>query len=322
MRGRVLVCDRAWPDLEIERSVLGGAGLDVVEAPNADEGSLVRLAADVSAIMTCFARVTASVIGAPSDLRIVARFGTGVDMIDVDAAIARGAVVTNVPDYCSEEVAEHALALILASLRGVVAYDRALRAGRWGLDEGDPPRRLAGSTLGIIGFGAIGRALARKASALGVRVLVRSRHAPAREIAATGAQAADLDDLLAASDVVSVHLPLDRSTRHLVGEAFLEKMQPHALLVNTSRGPIVDEAALAAALAAGRIGGAALDVFEEEPPPPGSPLLRAARTVLTPHLGFYSREAVERMRRLACEDVVRAMRGGPVERPVGGSSGL
>lgn len=316
MTPRVLICDRSWPDLTIELEVLGGAGLAVVESPSADEGVLSDLAASVSAIMTCFARVTARVIAAPAELKIVARFGTGVDMIDVEAAARRGAVVTNVPDYCSDEVAEHTLSLILGCTRGTVAYDRSVRNGAWGLDPRRQPRRFAGSTLGVIGFGKIGRAVVAKASALGARVLVYSRFTPAGPIAAAGGHAVTLDELLASSDVVSIHVPLDSTTDRLVDGAFIAKMRSGAFLVNTSRGAVVDEGALAHALDQGHLAGAALDVMAAEPPSTDSPLLRSERTILTPHIAFYSPEAVATMRRLACEDVVRALTGRPVERPV------
>lgn len=312
MPERILICDHPWPDLRIEREILSGAGLEAVEAPDPSEATLASLAADVRGIVTCFARVTARVIAAPADLAIVARFGTGVDMIDLDAARGRGAVVTNVPEYCTDEVAEHALALLLALVRGVVRLDGQVRAGRWSADPG-PLGRIVGSTVGVVGFGKTGRALARRLSALGAEVLV---HARRRDDEAAGVRHVGLDELLASCDAISLHLPLTDETAGLVDEAFLRKMRPGAVLVNTARGGLVDSAALAAALRSGHLGGAAVDVLPAEPPA-DEPLLDAPNLVVTPHVAYISEASVATLRRLACEDVVRVVaEGRPPLRPV------
>jgi D-3-phosphoglycerate dehydrogenase len=296
---RVLITDGAWPDWSIEEEVFGSAGLDYAVARDSTEGALVPLAGGSEAIMTCFAQVTARVIAAPPRLAIVARFGTGVDMIDCEAAWARGAVVTNVRDYCSTEVAEHALALIFDALRRVTPFDRSLRSGGWRAAGDVLPARVAGRTLGIVGFGAIGRELARLGEAVGMRVLVHSRR--------PDVGTSSLDRLLAESDVVSLHVPAEPDTIGMVDRAFLESMKPGAWLVNTSRGTLVDEECLVESLRGGRLGGAALDVFAGEPLAAGSPLRSLPNVILTPHVAFYSEEAVATMRRRACEEVVRVL---------------
>lgn len=314
----VLVTDHAWPDLSIERKIFEAAGLSMISPESPAKADLMRQARGASAIMTCFSRVGADVIASSPDLRVVARFGTGVDMIDVSAAKQHGVTVTNVPDYCSDEVADHAIAMILAALRDVVTGDRRVRAGLWGPDFQSPPRAVAGSTLGLVGFGKIGRAVARRGRALGMRILVWSWRLSMPEIAEAGAEPVSLQNLAQLSDVVSLHLPLTSETNGIIDAEFLAQMREGAWLVNTARGALVDERALTEALRSGRICGAALDVIAAEPPDPDWPLLSIPNVILTPHIAFYSDAAVQRMRRLACEDVVRVVADGLAPmRPVG-----
>jgi len=247
---RVLVTDYTWADTSIERGVLAEVGAEVVEAPTGHEAELVGLVSDCDAILTCFAQVTPAVVRAGPRLRVIARYGIGTDNIAVDVATERGIPVTNVPEYCADEVAEHVLAMILSLVRGLHRYDRAIREGDWSLTTGLPTRRIAGSTLGIVGHGPIGRALERRARGVGMEVLVHTRSGgtPLRELAAR-------------SDVVSLHVPATPQTEGLVDAAFLRAMQPTAYLINCARGAVVDQRALAAALRDGVIAGAGLDVF-------------------------------------------------------------
>jgi len=298
----VLITDHTWPDVEVERSILQGAGLRVVDAPAPDEDSLRSLAIDAIAIMTCFAQVTRVVIEAAAGLKVVARYGVGVDNIAVDVATARGIPVTYVPDYCVAEVAEHALALLLSLARGVVRYDRSTSSGGWDLGVGAPLHRIEGRTLGVVGCGRIGQRLAHKARGLGMRVL--GYDANPVVAAAGGFDSVDLPDLLAQSDFVSLHVPLLPATRGLVGESFLRQMKPTAYLVNTARGGLVDVAALGRALREGWIAGAGLDVQPQEPPPADHPLRGVDNVVLTPHVSFYSEESLQDLRRRTAQSVV------------------
>lgn len=307
-RPKVLLTDYAWADLEIERRVLDEAGLELVVADDPSPPALAALAADVEAIMTNWAQVPESVIAAAPRCRIVARLGIGLDNIDVAFATRRAVLVTNVPDYCLVEVAEHALALLLALARKVGYYHHATKSGEYRLQSGPVLRRIEGQTLGIVGLGNIGRKLAEKALPLGLRVLASSRSG----CNLPGVAIAPLEELLAASDYVSLHLPLAADTRHLIGAAQLARMKPSAYLINTARGGLVDHAALAAALAAGKLAGAALDVQDPEPPDLACPPWNDPRVIVTPHAAFVSVESLENLRLRAARQVVSALRG---ERP-------
>ncbi|MFD4602986.1 C-terminal binding protein [Streptomyces sp. NPDC058464] len=305
----VLLTDRAWPDERIEREIVESAGFELVSGPAdpapAEEIERLVREHDPVAIMTCWARVSAAAVRAPSDLRVIARMGVGLNNIDVRAATQLGTLVTNVPDYCVEEVSDHAVALVLDWTRGISSFDREVRAGRWN-PAAARLRRLRSKTVGIVGHGRIGRATARKLVAFGCRVVVHSRTvAPA-----AGVEFVSWADLLGMADVVLLHVPLTDDTRHLVGAAELAAMRDDALLVNVSRGGLVDTAALVEALDAGRIGGAALDVLQDEPVVDPA-LLAHPNVVVTPHVGFSSDESVEELRTKAAEEVVRVLRGRP-----------
>lgn len=313
-RPTVLLTDRAWPDAQIEEQVLDAAGIDLVEGPAepAPAARIEQLAGHhaVDAILTCWAPVTAGAIAASAGLQLVARMGVGLDNIDVAAATDRGVLVTNVPDYCIDEVSDHAVAMVLAWTRGLVLADRQVRAGRW-----DPAaarlRRLRSLTCGIVGFGRIGQATGSKLAAFGAQVLVSDPHPPPP---GSDVEAVGFEDLLARSDVVILHAPLNRDTHHLVGQEQLTRMRPGALLVNVSRGGLVDSAAVAEALFTGHLSAAALDVLESEPDVP--PSLRGAEgTILTPHIAFSSDESVAQLRRSAAEEAVRVLTGHPALHP-------
>jgi D-3-phosphoglycerate dehydrogenase len=304
----VLITDHAWPDLAIERSVIEGAGFRVAAGPAvpASAQAISALASEhqPTSILTCWAPVDASAIAASSRLRHVGRIGVGLDNIDVGACTSRGVAVTNVPDYCVEEVSDHALGFALAWTRGIVSFDRAVRAGRWNPAQARL-RRLATLTVGIVGYGRIGRATARKFAAFGCRVLVHSRTAPERT---EGVEVFDLDTLLAASDIVVLHAPLVAATRHLINAQRIAQMKTGALLINLSRGGLVDTSAVIEALRSGQLGGAALDVLESEPEVPPA-LLEQEAALLTPHIAFSSDTSLAELRRRAAEEAVRMLRG-------------
>jgi D-3-phosphoglycerate dehydrogenase len=305
---RALYTDFPWADAAVERTILAEADCELVESPDNKELTLAGLAPGMDAILTCWAPVTARVIDAADRCRHIARTGIGLDNIDVRRATERGIVVTNVPDYCLREVAEHALALVLALGRKVAAYHLATKAGKYELVAQLPVDRIEGKTLGIVGLGQIGSRLAVKAAALGMRIVgtTRSGRVPA------GVAALSLEELLAESDFVSLQLPLGAETRHLINRQTLARMKPTAYLINTSRGGLVDHAALAEALAAGRLAGAALDVQDPEPPDLSQPPWNDPRVIVTPHVAFYSPEATEELRTRVARQVVACLRG---ERP-------
>jgi D-3-phosphoglycerate dehydrogenase / 2-oxoglutarate reductase len=303
---RVLITDRAWPDCSIERKVLASVGAEVVEAPDGKEATLIELAKNVDAIGTNWAPVTANVIRASNRLRTVARFGIGLDNICVKTCTELGIPVTNIPDYCVQEVSDHALGLLLAAARNVAFFHARTKQGEYKLSAGPPMRRLSHTTLGLIGFGNIARLVYSKARALGMTVLAHTRRG---DDCGTGCPMVPLDELLERSDFVSLHAPLSESTRHLISGPQLARMKPTAWLINTSRGALIDVAALREALAAGRIAGAALDVFDPEPPNLSDPLYRDERVILTPHAAFVSEESLRELRTRASRQIADALAG-------------
>jgi D-3-phosphoglycerate dehydrogenase / 2-oxoglutarate reductase len=310
MAGKVLITDHTWPDIDLECMVLQAAGLQVTDAPASDEATLASLAGDSVAIMTCFAQVTPTIIGSALNLKVIARYGVGVDNIAVEDATNRRIPVTYVPDYCVAEVSEHALALLLALARGVVRYNRSVALGDWNLSVAAPLRRIERQTLGLVGCGRIGRSLAQKALGLGMRVLgYDADPAAANAATASGLLAVSLETLLAEADFVSLHLPLTAATRGFVGESVLRRMKPRAFLINTARGGLVDTLALARALREGWIAGAALDVLPQEPPAADDPLLGMEQVILTPHAAFYSEESLLALRQRTAQSVVEALAG-------------
>jgi len=306
----VLLTDYAWPDLELERAAIEGAGFRLVTGPSraAPAEVIAGLAARhrPNAVMTCWAEVTRAAIEACPALEIVARIGVGLDNIDREAAAARGAVVTNVPDYCVEEVSDHAVGLLLAWARGIVAFDREVKGGRWD-PAGAALRRVRDLTVGIAGVGRIGRRTAAKLLPFGVRLLGFDR-APAAELAGKGVDFVGLDDLVARSDAVILHLPLVAETRGLFGAPLLGRMRPGSLLVNVSRGGLVDNDALIRALDEGPLGAAALDVVDGEPTPPRA-VVAHPKLIATPHVAFSSTASLLELRRRAAEEVVRVLSG-------------
>jgi D-3-phosphoglycerate dehydrogenase len=304
---RVLVTDYAWPDLDIERAVLARAGAEIVVAQTGVEPELLDIAPSVDAIVTCWKMVSAAVLQAAARCVTVARAGVGTDNIDVAAASALGMVVTRVPDYCVEDVAEHTLALILALSRQIVPLAEQTRAGDWDNRSFGAPRRLSGRVLGLVGFGRIGRAVAERAIPFGMEVRTWTRRPPA-DLPPGVEHFAALDQLLSGADIVSLHLPLAQDTRQLIDARRLALMKNSAVLVNTSRGSLVDEAALTAALERGQLGGAALDVLEREPPP--SPhLARLPGVIVTPHAAFYSDRSIPALQRRTATNVADVLEG-------------
>jgi D-3-phosphoglycerate dehydrogenase len=309
----VLVTDHPAPDTAIEARMLESIGAVLRVAPTGAEDELVAMAADAVGILTCFRHVTPAVVRAAPGLRVIGRYGVGVDNIAVSTATELGIPVTNVPVYCVDEVAEHALALILTLARGTALYDASVRDGGWDLAVGMPLHRISGSTLGIVGFGHIGQALATRARALGLTLLVNDRSATIDEVEPFGATLVDLDELLAASDFVSLHVPLTPETNGLIDARRIALMRPNAFLVNCARGAIVDLDALARALAEGRIAGAGLDVFVPERLPVDHPLVGMRNVALTPHVAFYSEESIAELQRRATQNVIDVLTGGRPE---------
>jgi D-3-phosphoglycerate dehydrogenase / 2-oxoglutarate reductase len=306
-RMKVLVTDYAWKDLETERAILDKIGATLVVAKHGSEDELVGLAANVEGILTNWKPVTESVIRAAPQLKAIGRYGVGLDNIDVRYATNAGIVVTNVPAYCPDEVSEHAMALLLSLARKVTFFDRAIKRGSYALEAETPIFRVSGKTLGVLGYGRIGRRLAQKAQAFGLRVIVFNHGGKADS--ESNVEHGSFLDVLGRSDFLSVHLPLNEGTRHLLNYEAFQKIKPSAFLINTSRGGVVDSAGLLRALNEGKIAGAGLDVFEQEPPPASDPLVLHPRVIATPHAAFNSEESLEDLRTTAANQMTKLLLG-------------
>ena len=311
----VAVADSVFPNLDTAREVLGSIGADLQLAAQATPEAILKVAVPADALLVTYAKITADMIEQMTRCRIISRFGIGVDNVDLDAATAAGIVVTKVPDYCIDEVSDHAMALLLALVRKIPASNTQVHAGRWEMKAVVPIHRLKGRILGLVGFGRIPRLLAPKARAFGLRVIVHDPLVQADVIAREHVDLVDFDELLAQSDYVSIHTPLLPETRNLFNGDLFGRMKPGAYLINTARGPIVDEQALARALDAGQLAGAALDVMPQEPPA-GSPLLGRENVIITPHTSFYSEESLLELQRKAAQEVADVLTGKPAKNPV------
>ena len=284
-----------------DHATLDAAGVELRELAGHDPADVLHAARGVDAVFVYYARFPRETIERLDGVRVLARCGAGYDNIDVVAAREHGIEVVYVPDYGVDDVADHALALLLACARRVPESDRAIRAGAWpSYTELAPMYRLRGRTLGVIGYGRIGRSVAEKGRAFGLRVVV---HDPFVD------ESVDRDLLLRESDFVSLHLPLTDETRHTIGRTELAMMKPTAVLINTARGGVIDAAALVEALTGGALGGAALDVFEETPLPREHPLRSLDNVVLTPHSAAYTEEALAEVRKRPLADALRILRG-------------
>lgn len=308
---RVIVSDQVFPSVDLERRLLGEIGASL-EVANGTLEDLRSKAADADAILNTYLPIDAATVAALSRCKIVARYGIGVDNVDIAAATAAGITVTNVPDYSIQEVAAHALALILSLLRKVPQSDAKIRAGGWGLDGLRPMRRVSELTFGLVGYGRIARQLARSIEALGGSIVV---HDPYVTAAPGIPPLLTLDELLARSDVISVHAPLTPDTRGLIDAAAIARVRPSAVLVNTSRGPLVVLEAVTAALREGRLAGAGLDVFDKEPLDP-SRIQGVPNLIVTPHTGYYSEESIAESQRKAVTQVIKVLTGVQPDYPV------
>jgi D-3-phosphoglycerate dehydrogenase len=310
MAYKVLVTDYVWPSVEPERAVLARVGAELVVAPDGSEATLVSMAPDVDGILACFAQVTDQVIRAAEKCVVIGRYGVGVDNIAVDTATELGIAVTYVPDYCVEEVSDHVLALLLAWNRRIALFDQSVKTTGWGSVALDMPMlRLRGKKLGVIGFGRIGQAVCRKALAFGFEVLATDPYVSADAVAQHGGKMVQMPTLLRESDFITLHPPLTPETRHLIGKTEIDLMKPTAYLINCARGPLIDEAALYEALQHKRIAGAGLDVLAEAHPAPDYPLLTLDNVIITPHVAFFSQEAVLELEERAAAEVTAVLQG-------------
>lgn len=316
-RPKVVITDYDFGDVSVEREILEAAGAEVIALQAKSESDLFEVAPTCAAMMNQYARVGKETIARMQKCEVIARYGVGVDIVDVEAATEQGILVTNVQDYCTEEVADHAISLWLTLARKLPDYDRATHKGIWKWQSGQPVYRLRGRTMGVVSYGKIGQAIGARARAFGVDVIAYDPFLPADVAASLGVELVSKADLLARSDYILMQAPMTPETRHFLSDAEFSAMKPGAILVNTGRGPTVDNKALYRALTDGHLAAAGLDDPEEEPAkrakwsPAGNPIFSLPNVLVTPHAAYYSEESIRAARVTAATQVAKVLTGQP-----------
>lgn len=310
MTWKVLITDYVWPTIDPEKKIIEASGGEVIVSPDSSEKTLISLAKDVDAIMTCFAQVTDNVIESAQKCVAIGRFGVGVDNIAVKKATELGIPVTYVPDYCVDEVSDHVLAMLNTWNRKIALFDKSVKDDGWGsLNLSMRIMRLREKTLGIVGFGRIGQMVAKKASAFGMKIVASDPVIKKEEMEKLGVESVSLDDLLKISDFVTLHAPLIPQTHNLIGTRELNIMKKESFIINAARGPLIDENALYKALKNNVIAGAGLDVMVDNIPDKKHPLLQLDNILVTPHIAFFSQESTLELEERAAQEVVRVYKG-------------
>lgn len=302
----VVITDCDHGSIEEEKEVLFQIGAELILAQVKEENDLIKACKEADGIINQYSILNRSVLENLRNCKVISRYGVGVDSIDLQAATELGIIVANVPDYCIDEVANQTIALLLALIRKISFFDKRVKSGQWDFRLGFPIYRTHGKILGLIGCGRIGIEVGRRLSSFGMKVIAFD---PYIDRSQEGIELKSLDDVLRSSDFISIHCPLNNSTFHLIGEKEFRKMEKKPIIINTSRGPIIDEKALIRALEEGLISGAGLDVLEKEPPDPQNPLLGMENVIITPHSGFYSEESIKELKRRAAENVLNVLQG-------------
>jgi D-3-phosphoglycerate dehydrogenase len=311
----VAVADSVFPNLDPARDVLSAIGADIQLAAEPTPDAIMKLAKDADGVLVTYAKITADMIRQMTKCRIISRFGIGVDNVDIPVATEKGIVVTKVPDYCIDEVSDHAMALLLSAVRKIPMGTEQVHAGTWKMPNFVPIHRLRGSVLGLAGFGRIPQLVAPKAQAFGMKVIAFDPYLPKEVFTKAGVEQVDFPTLLKRSDYISVHSPLTPETKGLFNADAFKQMKKGAYIVNTARGPVIDEQALAAAIDSGHIAGAGLDVMTAEPPV-NSPLIGKKNVIITPHTSFYSDESLVELQTKAAQEVANVLTGKAARNPV------
>ena len=309
----VVVTDSPFPSLDPAKKALEEANAEVVQAPSSSEEDIIKAAENADAILVTYAKLNENILRSLKNCKAIGRFGIGVDNIDLKVAGELGISVNYVPDYCLDEVSDQAMAMIISMARKIPQSNKLVQSGRWEMPAVVPMYRLRGKTVGLIGFGNIPRLMTPKAQAFGFNVIASDPYAPKELFEKYGVESVSMDELYERSDFISVHAPLLPETKGLVNKDAFKKMKDTAIIVNTARGPLINEKDLIEALDKNIIGGAGLDVVETEPLPENSPLIGRDNVILAPHTAFYSVEALEELQTKAASDVARVLNG---EEPV------
>lgn len=311
----IAVADSPFVNLQPTEKVLASLDADIQIAKQTTPEAILEIAREADGLMVTFANISKEIIQGLERCKVIGRYGIGVDNIDLDAATEAGIQVCYVPDYCQDEVSDHAMTLLVSLARKITYSNSLVQQGRWDAKAVAPMYRLRGRTLGLVGLGQIPQSVVPKAQAFGLNVIASDPFVPEEVARNFDVELVDFDSLLERSDYISVHAPLTDKTHHLFSKDAFQKMKPEALLINTARGPLVDDQALADALDDGQIGGAALDVLPIEPPV-DSPLLNRDNVIITPHTAFYSVEALVDLQTKAAEDVVSVLNGQTPRYPI------
>ena len=315
----VVVTDHVFASLEPTYKILAKLNAEIRLAKESTPDAIIEVARKADALLVTFANITSEIINELENCRVIARCGIGVDNIDLDTATQAGIQVCYVPDYCLDEVSDHAMSLLLSLARKISFGNQQVQNLNWKAKSMAPIWRIRDRILGLYGFGKIPQALVAKAQAFNLNVIAHDPYVSSDLAAKLGVELVSFESLLEQSDYISIHAPLTSETHHAFNEDAFSKMKSEALLINTARGSLIDEKALAKALDGGQVAGAALDVLETEPPTSDSPLLKHDNIILTPHKAFYSEEALLELQTKAAEDVARVLSGNqplyPINKP-------
>lgn len=306
---KVIVTDYEYKSLQAEKEVLASIGVNLEPHQCKSKEDVLTAAKDAVGILVQYRNLTEDIVNDLDTCRVISCYGIGTDRVDVEAATKKGIAVLNVPGYCVDEVSDHALTLLLACARKLTLLDGNTQNGVWDFNLARPIYRLRGRIIGIIGFGKIGQRIAQKVAPLGLSVLAYDPYLPPKVFAELGAEQVELEELLGRSDFVSIHAPLSKGTHALIGESEIGLMKKEAILINTARGKVVDNLALAEALRGGRLAGAGLDVLDVEPILPNHPLLGLENVILTPHAAWYSEEAQAELQTRAALGIAAVLSG-------------
>ena len=313
---KVLVTDYHYASLETEQELVEQAGAIFVARQLGSEEELAPIAADYDAFLNTYLHIGPTAMACMKKGAVIVRYGIGVDNIELETARQLGIRVCNVPDYGLAAVSEYVIGAITAGLRQLANFDVRVRTGNWEYKDVLPIREYSDYTIGLLGFGGIGRTLAKYLLAINFRVMVHDPFVEKTVVEAAGCIPGTLGEVLAASDVISLHMPLVDATHHIINSETIGRMKDNALLINTARGPLVEPMALTEALNSGKISAAIVDVYEKEPLPTDSPLYRAKNLTMTPHVAWYTEQSTRRLQRLAGEEIVRALRSEPLRCPL------
>jgi len=306
---KVIITDAEYESLEIEKEELNKIGAEVILGQCKTEDEIIKIAKDADGLLVQYASITRRVIESLQKCKVIARYGIGVDSIDIEAATEHGICVVNVPEYCIDEVSDHAIALTLSCVRKVVMLDNAVKKGVWDFKISKPIFRLKNMKLGLVGFGNIARMVSHKAQAFGLNVLAYDPYISSSIMTQNNVKKVNLEDLLAEADIISLHLPLTNTTKYMFTEREFKLMKSTAFIINTSRGPLIKEKDLYKALKEKWIAGAALDVTEKEPIDPDNNLLKLDNLIITPHISFYSDESLKDLQRSTAKGVAQVLKG-------------